>query len=703
MVTAERLAQHWAHAIAWTSFVSMTTAELAADLAGPAGRLLDALTADHTDARPAYEVGAGLVAAHFTQPASLDRTLVVLDEQLGAYAESIGKGSRLGLLQGALAGGYAQALRERTLREQEDIYAAVLAARIEAEEARTASEARFQAVFAEAAIGIGIAALDGRLLEVNRALCAMFGYTRDQFLALPAGAFLPPGGLRDRDHYRTERPYRRADGGRIWTDLVVSLIRGRDGTPLYVVAMVQDVTERRSLQQQLHHQAMHDPLTDLPNRTLFFERLSGALGAGGVQVREPGDEDGPRRASVAAPGARVGVCYLDLDGFKAINDTLGHDAGDELLRTVAGRLAARLTPSGHLVARMGGDEFVVLVEQVKETTDLVRVAELALDAVRAPVRLGGHVLNVSASVGVVDRPVDGADAAELMKAADTTLYWAKADGRDRWATFDADRHASDVSRYRLSGQLPEALARREFFVEYQPLVRLDDAVVIGTEALVRWRHPDLGVLGPNRFIELAEETGAIAPLGQWVLAEACRQGRAWREAHPHQALLMSVNIAVRQVREAGFVDAVREVLAETGLEPEALQLEVTESSVMGSTGQPLRTLHALAELGVRIAIDDFGTGYSNLAYLRDLPVHSLKLAGRFMAGLHAPGGPDQTDQEILSALIRLAHKLKLTVTAEGVETAAQAAALRELGCDTAQGWHYGRAVPPEAVVLQRRE
>jgi diguanylate cyclase (GGDEF)-like protein/PAS domain S-box-containing protein len=683
MVTAERLAQHWARAIAWTSFVSMTTGELAVHLAGPATRLLDALTAEKADPRPAQEIGAGLVAAHFTQPASLDRTLVVLDEHLGAYAESIGKGSRLGLLQGALAAGYAQALRERTLSEQEDIYAAALAARIEAEEARIASEARFQAVFAEAALGIGIAALDGRLLEVNRALCAMFGYSRDQFLALPAGALLPPGGLRERDHYRTERPYRRADGGRIWVDLVVSLIRGRDGTPLYAVAMVEDVTERRSLQQQLRHQALHDPLTDLPNRTLFFERLTGAL-------------------ITPEPDARVGVCYLDLDGFKAINDTLGHDAGDELIRTIAGRLAARLAPSGHLVARMGGDEFVVLVERIKETADVVRVAELALDAVRAPVHLGGHVLNVSASVGVVDRQVEGTDAAELMKAADTTLYWAKADGRDRWAIFDADRHASDVSRYRLSGQLPEALARREFFVEYQPLVRLDDGVVIGTEALVRWRHPELGVLGPNRFIELAEETGAIAPLGLWVLTEACRQACAWREAHPTQPLLMSVNIAVRQVREAGFVEAVKEVLAETGLQPEALQLEVTESSVMGSAGQPLRTLHALAELGVRIAIDDFGTGYSNLAYLRDLPVHSLKLAGRFMAGLRAPGGPDQTDQEILSALIGLAHKLKLTVTAEGVETAAQAAALRELGCDTAQGWHYGRAVPPEQVALASR-
>ncbi|GAA4706608.1 GGDEF domain-containing protein [Phytohabitans rumicis] len=673
MLSAEQLAHHWARAIAWTSFVSMTTPELAVHLTGPAGRFLDALTADEPDGRVAHEIGGALVAAHFTQPTSLDRTLVVLGEHLGPYAEELGRGPRLGFLQGALAAGYAQALRERTLAEQEDIYAAAMAARLEADEARWASEARFQAVFSEAAIGIGIAALDGRLLEVNRALCEMFGYTRDEFLDTPANDLLDLAGLRRGDHFRVEKSYRRRDGGQIWADLVFSVIRGKDGAPRYTVAMVEDVTERRHLQSQLRHQALHDPLTDLPNRTLFFERLGAAL--------DSADTD-----------ARVGVCYLDLDGFKAINDTLGHDVGDQLLCTVASRLAFRLAP--RLVARMGGDEFVVLVERVSGTAALVEVAEDALAAVREPVHLGGHVLNVSASVGVVDRPVGGTDTAELMKAADTTLYWAKADGRDRCAVFDAERHASDVSRYQLSGQLPEALARGEFFVEYQPLVRLDDGVLTGTEALVRWRHPDLGVVGPNDFIELAEETGAIGQLGRWVLTQACRQARIWRGTHPDQQLLISVNIAVRQVRDAGFVDAVKEVLAETELEPSALQLEVTESSVMGSAGQPLRTLHALADLGVRIAIDDFGTGYSNLAYLRDLPVHALKLAGRFMSGLRSPGGPDQVDQEILSAVIGLAHKLKLTVIAEGVETSGQADALRELGCDTAQGWHFGRAVPP---------
>ncbi|GLI03455.1 GGDEF domain-containing protein [Phytohabitans aurantiacus] len=684
----ERLAELWAQAIAWTSYVSMSRAELVAHLTGPASRVIEALGTDEPDGHIGFEVGTALVAAHFTHPTSLSRTLAVLGEHLQPYVDATGAGKRFARLQGSLAEGYAQALRNRTMTEQEGIYAAALVAQAEAEEARWASEARFQAVFTEAAIGIGIGTLSGRLLEVNRALCDMFGYPREEFLERTTASFFqPPGDDGDvwqayndlwagrSDNFRTEKPFTRSDGAEIWTDLVVSLIRDKDGTPKYAVGMVEDITERHRLQIQLRHQALHDPLTDLPNRTLFFERLALALA----------DPD---------PSARVGVCYLDLDGFKAVNDTLGHDVGDQLLRTVAGRLASRLHRSGHLVARMGGDEFVVLVERTAGTAELVRVAEAALAAVRIPVRVSGHALKVSASVGVVDRPVRGTTVAELMKAADTTLYWAKADGRDRWAVFDADRHANDVSRYRLSAQLPAALARRQFFVEYQPLVRLADGVSVGAEALVRWRHPERGVIGPGRFIELAEETGLIVPLGRWVLREACEQAQRWPES-PRP--LLSVNVAARQIRDATIVEDVKSILAETGLPAEGLQLELTESSVMGSSGQPLRTLHALADLGVRLAIDDFGTGYSNLAYLRSLPVHALKLAGSFMSGLRAPGGPDQVDQEILEAVIRLAHKLKMSVIAEGVETASQAAVLRELGCDTAQGWHFARSMAPSSL------
>jgi len=546
-------------------------------------------------------------------------------------------------------------------------------------------------VFAGAVIGIGIADIDGKIVDINKTVCDMLGHTPEEFRHLTVEEFIHPDDAPgawdayleivrgERDHFRLEKPYYRRDGQAVWTDLVVSLIRDQDGGPKYIVAMVEDITERHVLQTRLRHQALHDPLTQLPNRTLFFERLG--------QILDEAEDD-----------ARIGVCYLDVDGFKMINDTLGHDMGDYLLLAVARRLHASVSGPGQLVARMGGDEFVVLVEQSAGADELVAIAETALEAVRAPVQLGPHEITVSASVGVVERAAHTTSAAELMKAADTTLYQAKNAGKNRWALFDADKHHHEVTKFELSASLPSALDRGEFLVEYQPLVRLSDETVMGVEALVRWRHPTLGLLGPDRFIEMTEETGLIVPLGQWVLAEACRQAAAWHRAHPDLNLVTSVNLAVRQVRDPVIVDEVRAILAETGLEPAHLQLELTESAVMGTGGQPLETLHALADLGVKLAIDDFGTGYSNLAYLRSLPVHSLKLAGSFVAGLRPPDSPDPVDKEIVAALINLAHALHLTVTAEGVETPQQADRLLALGCDVAQGWHYAPPGTAEQVI-----
>jgi diguanylate cyclase (GGDEF)-like protein/PAS domain S-box-containing protein len=516
--TPERIARAWARAIAGTSFVSMSRRELQTHLTDLAKKLIEALTADTFEASAGYDVGTALVRAHFTQPASLDRTMCLLAEQLGQVGEAADRQS----LHGALAAGYAHALRERTLAEQEEIRAAAMQARSEAESARWASEARFQAVFAGAVIGIVIADIDGRIIDVNNTICDMLGYTPDEFRRLAVDEFIQPDdapGVRDayremvrgdREHFRLEKPYYRKDGQAVWTDLVVSLIRDPDGPPRYVVAMVEDITERHVLQTRLRHQALHDPLTQLPNRTLFFERLG--------QILDDADED-----------ARVGVCYLDVDGFKMINDTLGHDMGDYLLLAVARRLHASVSGPGQFVARMGGDEFVVLVERSAGPDELIHIAEAALSAVRAPIQLGAHEITVSASVGVVERAANTTSATELMKAADTTLHWAKRAGKNRWALFDADRHALEVTKFELSASLPAALERGEFLVEYQPLIRLTDETVMGVEALVRWRHPKLGLLGPDRFIEMTEETGLIVPLGQWVLVEGCRPAPPWRD------------------------------------------------------------------------------------------------------------------------------------------------------------------------------
>ncbi|GAA2346158.1 putative bifunctional diguanylate cyclase/phosphodiesterase [Dactylosporangium salmoneum] len=685
---AERMARAWSLAIAGTSYVSMNGLEVQDFLTSLSTRLIHALTTEVFDPADVREVGSTLVAAHFTEPTTLERTLAVLAEQFGNAPVK-----RVAQVQGALASGYALALRDRVLDEQEEIRTAALWARARAEEGRRVSEARFQAIFAGAAIGMSVSTIDGQVIEVNQALCDMLGYSDDELRAMSFEDFAlpedPPGAPAmfaevlsgGRDQFRIEKPYVHKDGHRVWTDLVASIIRDEDGRPRWLVAMFEDITERHLLQVRLRHQALHDPLTQLPNRTLFFERLSDLL--------EAAEDD----------DARVGVCYLDVDGFKVINDTLGHDVGDQLLQTVARRLARSISGDRQLVARMGGDEFVVLVEDCGGIEEVVAVAEMALDTVRAPVHVGGHEISISASIGVVEQPLRGTSTGELMKAADTTLYWAKADGRNRLALFDAERHAREVTRYELSASMPAALERREFFVEYQPLVRLSDGVTTGVEALVRWRHPRFGVLGPDSFIGMAEETGLIVPLGRWVLHEACRQAAEWRRQVQDRAPIMSVNLAVRQMRDRTIVRDVKAILEQTGLPPAGLQLELTESAVMSTGGDPIEDLNALAALGPRIAIDDFGTGYSNFAYLRNLPVHSLKLAGSFVAGLRPPERPDPVDQEIVAAVIGLAHTLKLSVTAEGVETAEQATRLLALGCDTAQGWYYASPGPAAAVKL----
>ncbi|MEV5881861.1 EAL domain-containing protein [Streptomyces sp. NPDC052020] len=523
---------------------------------------------------------------------------------------------------------------------------------------------------------------------------------------------------------RCTRRLKRPDGRSLWAQVTVEpLAQGAPG----LLLSVTDISARRELQARLRHLEMHDPVTRLPNRTLFFERLTAALHA---ESYEPGGT------------GRIGLCYLDLDGFKAVNDTLGHRVGDLLLASVAERLTRCAEEAGDgragtpLVARLGGDEFALLVEDSTGTDQLAELAESVLTVLQEPFDLSGRRLSVSASIGVVERRAAGTTATALMQAADTTLYWAKADGKARWTLFDPERNAHRMTRQALASTLRPAIERGEFALEYQPLVGMADGRVHGVEALVRWEHPQFGVLAPNRFITLAEEDGSIVPLGRWVLRTACRQARRWQLDHPGEPpIFVSVNVAVRQVWDSDLVADVAATLAETELAPHLLQLELTESAVMGSAGRPLQALKALSDMGVRIAIDDFGTGYSNLAYLSRLPVSVLKLDGSFVRGFQyethgnrerrEPLGHDETpgggeplgngengrmygdggagerdaaaDEVIVEAMVQLAHRLGLTVTAECVETSAQATRLRRIGCDTGQGWLYSRPVPPDRI------
>ncbi|GHJ09582.1 GGDEF domain-containing protein [Micromonospora humidisoli] len=700
---AQGYAADWARAVRRLGFVPMSTDETERLLLTHTVRLARALLAEDFSAAPAEEVGRALVEAHLTEPRILDWSVRALGEQLPQRVlppddPPPDLAVRVAALQGGLAAGFGRALRDRTFSQQERIARSAWQARDSVERALRDSEARFRAVFTGAVIGIGIAGIDGQIIDVNQSFADMLGYTPEELRQTNVASLFHPddaAGMWElyqeliegkHDSVRVEKRYYRKDGSVVLTDLAVSLIRHDDGRPRFTVAMIEDITQRYELQQRLRFQALHDPLTGLPNRTLFFEKLGQVF-------------------ADAGPEQRIGVCFLDLDGFKAVNDSLGHDLGDRLLVTIARRLSDCVIGQGHLVARMGGDEFVILVNGGEGIDDAVGVAELALAAVAAPVLVGDHQLAVSASVGVVECPASETSVSELMKAADTTLYWAKAEGRGRWAVYDPERSAADIARSALAAGLPAALDRGEFVVHYQPIVSLLDGSMLAVEALVRWAHPELGLVGPDRFIGLAEETGLIVRLGEWVLRQACRDARAWHREFPEAKLVVSVNLAARQADDPAIVDTVASALSRSGLPAELLQLELTESAVMGTAGEPLRSLYRLADLGVRLAIDDFGTGYSNLAYLRRLPIHCLKLAGPFVEGIRGDGGdssPDHRDVRIVDALVRLAHALELSVTAEAVETEEQAERLRALRCDTGQGRWFGPPAPADQITARLR-
>ncbi|WP_327677192.1 putative bifunctional diguanylate cyclase/phosphodiesterase [Kitasatospora sp. NBC_00458] len=627
-----------------------------------------------------------------------------------------------------------------------------------------ASESRFRAAFCDAGIGMALIDPEDLIIEVNPAFAALTGRTVGELAGTHIHETVDPEGMPhrlfpalvhgERDRIRVEKQLKHREGRTVWSKVTISLIRDGGGGPLYTLALVEDITEQRRLGDRLEYQALHDPLTRLPNRTFFFERLDAACLTDDRTADRPGGAAtgpalptgtagppegatartavatrtarsvGPDRPGPAGPvpaaatdGRRVGVCYLDLDGFAAINETLGHHIGDQLLIAVATRLRRGFSARGtQLVARMGGDEFAVLVTDSTGSDQLTDLAARILEALERPFDVAGHRLAVTASVGVVERSVHETTPTDLVKDADATLYWSKADGRARWTLYDPDRGAHQLTRQLLSTALRPALERGEFTIEYQPLVGLADGTVHGAEALVRWRHPRYGTLSPDRFIPLAEESGAIVPLGKWVLEESCRQAQRWLTEFPGTETFVSVNLAARQIWDSDVVADVAQVLERTGLPARLLQLEITESALLGPGGRPLQALQALADMGVRIAIDDFGTGYSNLAYLSRLPVHVLKLDGTFIEGFRdpapvggRPGLPDRgsrrsdADEQIVGAMVQLAHTLGLTVTAEGIESAAQAERLRLTGCDTAQGWYFARPGDAELVAAILRD
>ena len=526
--------------------------------------------------------------------------------------------------------------------------------------------------------GVMVVDAKGIIVTVNPAFTQITGYTEAE--ALGRHSSLNRSARHDAAFYQALWDELIASGfwrGEVWHQrkngevylewLTISAVRDTRAVTTHYVGVFSDITLIKESQEKLDHMAHHDPLTALPNRLLFHDRLQHAL------LRAARDQE------------QLAVLFIDLDRFKNVNDTLGHHVGDELLQKVAGQLSARLR-EGDTLARLGGDEFIVLLEGIDGEYGATQVAEKLMTMFDQPFTVAGHELFVTCSVGISLYPDDALDLNMLIRNADVAMYQAKARGRNGYRFYAPSMTGEGVERLRLETFLRRSLEKNEMFLNYQPQVEIDTGRLVGVEALVRWNHPELGLVPPARFIPLAEDSGFINQLGKWVLDEACRQMMRWQAQGLHVPK-MAVNLSVKQFERGSIAGMVADILQETGLEPQRLQLEVTESVIM-NTGDALGFINDLHAIGVGLAIDDFGTGYSSLAYLKQLPVQTLKIDRSFIKDIST----DVNDEAIAIAIIQLGKSMQLSVIAEGVETEEQAAFLLRHGCKLAQGYFYSRPV-----------
>jgi diguanylate cyclase (GGDEF)-like protein/PAS domain S-box-containing protein len=458
----------------------------------------------------------------------------------------------------------------------------------------------------------------------------------------------------------------RRDGSESAVEHTAAPIHDRQGLVTGAAIVLRDTSEARAMSLRMSHLASHDPLTDLPNRLLLADRLARALA---LAHRHQG---------------RLAVLFLDIDRFKYINDSLGHILGDELLRAV-GREVTLCVRSSDTVSRHGGDEFVVVLSELEHPEDAARGAQKIITALARPHRLAGHELHITVSIGISVYPDDGEDAETLLQSADTALYHAKDQGRDGYQFFKPDLSVRAVERQSIEMGLHRALDGREFELLYQPKMNLRTGAVAGAEALIRWRHPDRGLVEPAQFVPIAEDCGLIKPIGRWVLHEACRQAQAWQDAGL-SPIPVSVNISAVEFRSSGFLNNIVEVLKETRLDPRYLEIELTESVLMAHVEATTSVLHALKNLGVHLAIDDFGTGWSSLSYLRHFPIDALKVDKSFVQEITS----GSSAAPIVSAVISMGRSLNHRVIAEGVETRDQLAFLRAEDCGEGQGYYFSR-------------
>lgn len=543
-------------------------------------------------------------------------------------------------------------------------------------EALRDSESRYRLLFEQNASGVCVTKLDGEILDCNATFASMLRYERSELIGNKIALLY-------------ERPVERAEleillQSAKTLNSVETELRRKSGGSLYVLQnltlagdrihmTVADISDRKRAEEQIEFHAYHDVLTRLPNRKLFTDRLTQNL------------------THARRSGKPLAVMFVDLDHFKAINDTLGHTAGDELLLEMARRLRGCVREED-TVARLGGDEFTMVLSELRHPEDAVTVAEKIIAAVQKPLTVGEMSIEVSASIGIALYPVDGNDPESLLRNADSAMYRAKESGRNTYQLCTDEMKGRALQRLSLETRLRRALNENQLLLHYQPQFSLSDGKVIGAEALLRWNDPDRGLVSPGVFIPVAEESRLILPIGEWVLRTACAQMRAWRQ-RGLPLPRVAVNLSARQFQQADLVDSVRRVLEDTRLEPTALEIEITETTAMANAEATIDILHALRDLGVSISIDDFGTGYSSLNYLKRFPITCVKIDASFVRDMLRSDG----DAAIVSAVIAIARSLRLRVVAEGVETEEQLTALRRRRCDAAQGYYFSRPVAAEAL------
>jgi diguanylate cyclase (GGDEF)-like protein/PAS domain S-box-containing protein len=528
---------------------------------------------------------------------------------------------------------------------------------------------------------------DGRFLRVNPALCTLVGRTEESLLGATWDELIHPDDVsvfvdlvRDllagrQSSLRTLIRYLAADGRVVWGDLCVAAVLNTDGTVRFQIAQIIDVTERMDHEATLLSLATHDSLTGLANRAATLDEITRALSAGNRL------------------GRSTAVLQMGLDNFKKVNDSLGHGAGDQLLQAAAGRIQNAVR-AGDLAARLGGDDFVIVMRDLDDSAEAIQTAWRLVEAFRPPFFTSGTESHSTASIGVaLATPMQPVQPDDLMRQADTAMYAAKAQGRDRVVVFNEDLQTVVSNRLAIENALRHALDFGQLAVWYQPEVDLTTGAVVAVEALLRWHHPDGSVWTADRFIDVAEDTGLILDIGAWVLRQACNQGAAWASARPDRPITVRVNASVLQLADDGLIEAIDAALTVSSLNPNSLCIEITETALLRETATASANLARIHDRGIGIALDDFGTGYASLTYLRRYHIDVLKIDRSFVTSITT----DDTDREIVAAIIALAVILGKTVTAEGVEHAEQATVLRQLGCPSTQGWLYSKALPAEDV------